>query len=73
MNRFNDSAFPHPATATRLEFIPPSYPSIRFGFETALADLGNGGEKVIFQNDFVKGKVLPINGLIWMGDMDFMM
>ena len=73
IKRFNDAGIRDTGEAMRLDFIPPGYPSIRFGFETALADLNNGGKRIIFQNDFVKGKVLPINGLIWMGDMDFMM
>jgi len=49
------------------------FPSISFGLETALLDLANGGSRIIFRNDFLSGKQLPINGLIWMGDMDFMM
>jgi len=48
-------------------------PSISFGLETALLDLSNGGMRTIFENDFLSGRKLPINGLIWMGDMDFMM
>jgi o-succinylbenzoate synthase len=54
--------------------IPSSCPSLVFGVETALLDLQNGGRKVIFDNGFSKGeRKLPINGLIWMGEMDFMM
>jgi len=49
------------------------FPSISFGVETALLDLTNGGQRIIFANDFLAGRQLPINGLIWMGDMDFMM
>ena len=49
------------------------FPSIQFGLETALLDLKNGGKGIIFDNDFAKGKrKLPINGLIWMGDENFM-
>jgi o-succinylbenzoate synthase len=55
------------------KLIPSNYPSIRFGLETALLDLSHGGKRIIFQNDFVQGKKIPINGLIWMGDLDFMM
>lgn len=48
-------------------------PSIKFGIETALLDLQNGGKGIIFTNDFTKGrKKIPINGLIWMGDETFM-
>ncbi|PWH85914.1 o-succinylbenzoate synthase [Brumimicrobium oceani] len=49
------------------------YPSIYFGLEMALLDLKNGGKGVFYETDFTKGKqVIPINGLIWMGDEDFM-
>jgi O-succinylbenzoate synthase len=56
-----------------LSLILPEYPSIRFGFETALLDLKNGGKRLIFDNSFRRGAPIRINGLIWMGDMDFMM
>jgi O-succinylbenzoate synthase len=49
------------------------FPSIIFGIETALLDLANGGKRIIFDSSFSKGQPIPINGLIWMGDMDFMM
>jgi o-succinylbenzoate synthase len=49
------------------------YPSIVFAFETALLDLFNGGSKVIFNNSFIAGTPIPINGLIWMGGLDFML
>lgn len=50
-----------------------AYPSIRFGVEMALLDLRNGGNKVFFDTSFTQGNVgIPINGLIWMGDADFM-
>ncbi|UII24930.1 o-succinylbenzoate synthase [Fulvivirga maritima] len=55
------------------ELVGADFPSIRFGLETALLDLLNGGERKLFNNDFVlKQQPLPINGLIWMGEMDFM-
>jgi o-succinylbenzoate synthase len=50
-----------------------SSPSIRFAFETALLDLHHGGNRQLFDNVFVKGQSIPINGLIWMGGMDFML
>ena len=53
--------------------IPQHFPSVLFAFETAALDLKNGGKRVIYHNDFIKGKPLPINGLVWMGDMDFLM
>ena len=47
--------------------------SIVFALETALIDLFNGGDRTIFDNSFKTGKGIPINGLIWMGGMDFML
>jgi o-succinylbenzoate synthase len=52
--------------------IPKGFPSITFGVETALLDLSHGGKRIIFDNDFNKGTPIPINGLVWMGDKDFM-
>lgn len=50
-----------------------SRPSIKFGLETALLDLKTGGEKVLFPSSFTNGiHGIEINGLIWMGDKDFM-
>lgn len=61
------------------EDIPPdlvdlvAFPAIRFGLETALLDLKSGGNQVLFPSDFTEGKRgIPINGLIWMGDKQFM-
>jgi o-succinylbenzoate synthase len=55
------------------ELVPPGFPSITFGLETAMLDLKHGGKRIIFENSFLKRRSIPINGLIWMGDMDFMM
>jgi O-succinylbenzoate synthase len=49
------------------------YPSLLFAFETAILDLLNGGGKVIFKNSFTAGSPISINGLIWMGGLDFML
>jgi len=50
-----------------------NWPSIRFGIETALLDLKNGGQQILYPSAFTKGeKGIPINGLIWMGAPDFM-
>lgn len=73
VDKFNERRFTVPELAVVDELIPLDLPSLRFGFETALLDLRNGGKRVIFQNDFLLGRKIPINGLIWMGDMDFMM
>ncbi len=52
----------------------PDYPSIRFGLETAMLDLLNGGTRTIFNNEFAVGKSrIPINGLVWMGHMEDML
>lgn len=56
------------------QLIDDRLPSIKFGFETALIDYMNGGKRIIFDNDFVKGeKAININGLVWMGSKAFMM
>ncbi|HRG11543.1 MAG TPA: o-succinylbenzoate synthase, partial [Cyclobacteriaceae bacterium] len=47
--------------------------SVLFALETAMLDLVNGGEKLIFKNSFTTGTPIPINGLIWMGGLDFML
>ena len=50
-----------------------SWPSIRFGLETALADLRMGGCRILFPSRFTEGNAsLPINGLVWMGEFAFM-
>jgi len=55
------------------ESIGNSWPSIRMGLETAFLDYFHNGGKVIYLNDFLNGEGIPINGLIWMGDKDFML
>ena len=58
--------------AENRELLRP-FPSIYFGLEMALLDLKNKGKALFFENDFTKGKKeIPINGLVWMGDFDFM-
>ncbi len=50
-----------------------NWPSIRFGLETALIDLHNGGQQLLFPSAFTRGEQgIPINGLIWMGTPEFM-
>ena len=50
-----------------------AWPSIQFGIETALHDLNNGGNRVLFPSAFTLGEQgIPINGLIWMGTPEFM-
>lgn len=48
------------------------FPSIQVGLEMALLDL-KSTDHILFPSDFTRGKAMqPINGLIWMGDVDFM-
>ena len=50
-----------------------AYPSISFGLETAMLDLKAKGSKCLFPSDFSAGKAgISINGLVWMGDREFM-
>lgn len=56
------------------KMIPGNYPAVLFGLETALMDLMNGGQKIIYNNQFFNGFIsIPINGLVWMGSKDLMM
>ncbi len=48
------------------------FPSIQFGLEQAFLDL-NAKEHLLFPSDFTSGNVpLQINGLIWMGPIEYM-
>jgi len=73
IKKFNDASIKEPSVEEVLKIIPPEMPSVIFAFETAMLDLKNGGKRVIYKNDFLEGRKIPINGLIWMGDMDFIM
>lgn len=49
------------------------FPSIRFGLEQALFSLKSKDAFRLFPSNFVdNGKPISINGLVWMGDEDFM-
>ena len=49
------------------------FPSIRFGLEMAHLDLKNGGGQTYYDSPFTSSySPISINGLIWMGDTDFM-
>jgi o-succinylbenzoate synthase len=49
------------------------FPSIQFGVEMAFRSLQSADPYHLFPSAFTEGKIeLPINGLIWMGDQDFM-
>ena len=49
------------------------YPSIQFGLEQAFLSLKSKNKFHLFPSEFTKGnKAIPINGLIWMGEKEFM-
>lgn len=49
------------------------FPSIQFGLEMAFQSLVSETPFLLFPSDFTKGeKSIPINGLVWMGEADFM-
>lgn len=50
------------------------FPAIQFAVEMALQDLMNGGQRILFPSKFTQGQShIDINGLIWMGDRQFML
>lgn len=50
-----------------------NFPSIQFGVEQALISLQSHPNDILFPSEFTKGKQgILINGLIWMGSLDFM-
>lgn len=50
-----------------------AYPAVSFALQTALLDLHNGGNRLLFPSKFTDGnELIRINGLIWMGDPQFM-
>lgn len=75
VDRFNSSSITKVQQLSKVvdEIIAPNMPSVKFALETAIYDYLNGCQRIVFDNDFVKGKMkIPINGLIWMGDKVFM-
>ena len=49
------------------------FPSIQFGLEQAFLSLQSNTQFDLFPSDFTLGKSsIPINGLVWMGDKEFM-
>lgn len=49
------------------------FPSIQFGVEMAFLSLQSSNPFLLFPSNFTSGSdSIPINGLIWMGDEDFM-
>lgn len=50
------------------------FPSIQFGIEMAFQSLASENPFVLFPSDFTSGKKsIVINGLVWMGNEDFML
>ncbi|NJB35479.1 o-succinylbenzoate synthase [Croceivirga sp. JEA036] len=51
-----------------------AFPSIQFGLEQAFLSVHSSDPFLLFKSDFTQKEVpIPINGLIWMGDTDFML
>jgi len=49
------------------------YPSIQFGLEQAFLSLKSKNKFELFPSQFTEGnQSIPINGLVWMGDKEFM-
>jgi o-succinylbenzoate synthase len=59
--------------AEAAELVGPEWPALRFALETAALDWQHGGRRLLYDNAFSRGEAgLPINGLVWMGDVAFM-
>lgn len=51
-----------------------TYSSMRFGLETALLDLANGGKRLLVDSPWSRSESsIKINGLVWMGSHDEML
>lgn len=51
----------------------PGSPGIQFALETALRDLEQGGNRLLFPSEFTRGdEGIRTNGLIWMGTKEFL-
>jgi o-succinylbenzoate synthase len=48
------------------------FPSLVFALEVVFMELCSGNKQELIKNSFSKGSGIPINGLIWMGDSQFM-
>lgn len=50
-----------------------NFSSIKFGIETAFADLCNGAKRIPFPSFWTEGqRIMVINGLVWMGNFEQM-
>lgn len=73
-NQLDLQLFPWNVPIVLNQLISQQFPSILFGFETAMLDYMTGGKRLIQETDFVQGiRAVPINGLIWMGTREFML
>jgi O-succinylbenzoate synthase len=71
--QFNRASHAALSVAEAAALVPATLPSLRFALETAVLDLASGGQQQLYANDFSQGRAgLPINGLVWMGDVAFM-
>ncbi|WP_201978240.1 o-succinylbenzoate synthase [Hymenobacter rubidus] len=71
--RFNAGALATFAAAEAPAFVGPGLPALTFALETAALDLAHGGRRQLYDNAFSRGEAaIPINGLVWMGDAEFM-
>jgi o-succinylbenzoate synthase len=73
LNKLSATGLPDRTEDVVRSVVPEGFPSVTFGMETALRDLAHGGRRLIYDNGFVRGTPIPINGLVWMGDYDFML
>lgn len=57
------------------QHIPEDHPALRFGLETAWLDYLQGGQRQIYPHIFQTDAFppIPINGLVWMGNREFML
>ncbi len=73
VSQFGSEQLGYPIEVWKDELTLEDWPAILFALETAILDLKSGGNKRLFDNSFSRGEAgIPINGLIWMGDRDFM-
>ncbi|TGE28040.1 o-succinylbenzoate synthase [Hymenobacter metallicola] len=53
--------------------VPAELPALRFALETAALDWQQGGRRLLYDSAFSQGEAgISINGLVWMGDAEFM-
>ena len=71
--RFNAAGHAALAAAEAPALAGAERPALVFALETAALDLAAGGRHQLYANAFAAGtQPLPINGLVWMGDVAFM-